>query len=91
LHILSQNEELSVEKLVIQSTKMKTNHAFEELNRIFARYTNLESIYIGEKSEDNMKLLTQEGAKEIITFLDQDINEAPLKKLLEKDDYAEVK
>jgi len=90
LKILSQSEELNVEKLLVQSSKLKSNHALEELNEILKRYELYESKYLGGSSEDNLKLLTLESAKEIIHYLDQDLNEKALKKLLEKDEYDEV-
>ena len=91
LKILSPSEEVGVEKLLVHSTRMKTNHVLTELNEILDKYILFEKQYLGNESEENMKTLTQEQAKEILQFFDIDLNEKGLKKLLDREDYIDVR
>jgi hypothetical protein len=91
IRILSQNEELNVEKMFVQSAKIKYNIAFEELNNLYNKHMELEKKYLKDtNSQLNLNQLAFEETKEILIHFDQEINESYYRKNLDKEDYVEV-
>jgi len=89
LTFISEKEEVSIEKLLLQSLNIKSKDTLQEFNDIFAKYISFEK-YLSDNSAEHFNQLTQEGAKEILSFFDVEINEKALTKYLENDEYAEV-